>query len=367
MDGAGNYFRAAAAADTSKRLFLLDPELPVEEAVEVFHGQIVPQWEENPPGLRDISNAIVTSFRANDVEISGENQQYIKAIHEMAERAEEFRGDAEKRPKPNLFHNIPHTGHVAIWQHYIDMKSGAERDPRVRFLKAFAAFAHDTDHPGGNNGTGGIFELEQIHYAAAEKIMKGNGFSSADTECVKLMILGTSINGGAQFVKLVAAAQLAGSKVGYAKLKEQAWENTIKAPNANKEEFMAQLEELSQLCENYPDMAQHAVELHAADTAPSWTSFDGCQHFGALLTEEYQARNVPGDFRSAGASAFFLGAIIGRGMFELPSLQGFAELFETALDDAGSYVAMDQLYRGVEAVVTCVPPKVNLFPNLVAA
>ncbi len=302
--------------------------------VNGFHEHFVTGWEENPPPLPKIAEAMIVDIRKDNGGDFDENEEKLaEAVLKVAERAQVNRMVFQD---PNKYHNVPHSGHVAISEHFMTKGMSA----RERLLGILAAFGHDIDHPGTTNKQDHIFEHEQRSFDVVEGIMQECNLDAQDIDTMLLMLLSTSINGGSLYGKLVVEALNAQETPDHEAIKEQVWQ-ALKGPRPDEQKpvFMVALDKMKPLSEitSVDDQRlQHAIVLPMADTFPSlispvWSA--------QKLTDENREAGGQMDFNPAVSRAFFVERVIGRRMYEvIKPLQPFLPVFDHFKDRLDNYI-----------------------------
>lgn len=246
---------------------------------------------------------------------------------------------SRKGKGPNPYHNAPHSGHVLSLGHYLDQflrirvqqitRLSDEKLDRLLLKAAVARVDHDADHPGGKNSARELFEFELIHANVSAHRMTGQGCSKQDIDDVKLMILATSINGGAQYVKRAALALARGQKLDHNSLCIQVWATLPENLPVTWHNFKEQMEILRPLCEGRQKVIFPALLVHLSDVMPSILApVPGSVNLSREHREHYGEKAL--DFNTYGARQYFLQNVVEIDLLReiFPELSAFDVAFD---------------------------------------
>lgn len=331
----------AVVSSEGMPLFVDPHKVSVGDFVRGFYTNFVEGWKGHKPQLKDIAGAMITNLRGHK---SSQFDKYeeilVHALLKVAERAQiNKHSEKVENPQDNLYHDSPHSGHVGIMGFFQSKDMTVKR----RLLKMIADFGHDVDHPGRANKPQDIFEIERNSLEQIIPIMEGAGVETEDIEFVRMMILGTSINGPAQYIKNIIEAAyncpevvnvtakyssdswplgkaIQGREIELGRIMKEAAEKTWRDNHympwaTDKNKFLDQLKVFAPLQKFTLEELEFTQTTHAADVEPSLIMPDSSAR---KLTDETKAADPQTklDFTMPAARMFFLNQFVGRGMFE---------------------------------------------------
>ena len=174
--------------------FILSPDkkLSGAELAKEFE-RVACNWmvAEETPSPEQIANALIDSLG----ERFPTRSPLYNSIVKIAERAHENRNGGDG----NEYHHWLHTVFVAIAAAHLAKHSNLHYDTKLAIIAA--AFGHDIDHPGHGNQGDNKFENEERSANITAGMLEQEGVSRHIVSAVKAMIIGTSPNGGLQYVR----------------------------------------------------------------------------------------------------------------------------------------------------------------------